>query len=151
MKFYGFRIRRISFRQFSTANLLLALMIFFVSCGGSSDESKPAEEFTTVGKIFVGQPDKNLAVKGKQLFDSKCTACHKFDTRLVGPPLGDVVKKRTPEYIISMITSPDKMIQNNDTAKALMKQYMTPMTNQNVTLEDAKAIFEYLREISGSK
>ena len=43
------------------------------------------------------------------------------------------------------------MIKNNDSVKVLLAKYMTQMTNQNVTLEDAKAIYEHLREIAGSK
>lgn len=133
--------------------LFSILVIGIVSCGGSdggNSEPEVAEvkEFTTVSKVFVGEINKALAKKGEDIFKAKCTACHKYDTRLVGPPLGDVVKKRTPEYIISMITSPDKMVQSNDTAKALLQKYMTPMTNQNVSLEDAKAIFEHLRDIA---
>lgn len=129
--------------------LLSIIFIGIVACGGGGNQETPeVEEFTTVSKVFVGEINKSLAQKGAELFKAKCTACHKYDTRLVGPPLGDVVKRRTPEYILSMITSPDKMLQNNDTVKALLKTYLTPMTNQNVTLEDAKAIFEHLRDIS---
>lgn len=133
--------------------LISILVIGIVSCGGSEGgnsepEAVEVKEFTTVSKVFVGEINKALAKKGEDLFKAKCTACHKYDIRLVGPPLGDVVKKRTPEYIISMITSPDKMLQSNDTVKALLQKYMTPMTNQNVSLEDAKAIFEHLRDIS---
>lgn len=133
--------------------LFSILVIGIVSCGGSDGgnsepEVSEVKEFTTVSKVFVGEINKALAKKGEDIFKAKCTACHKYDTRLVGPPLGDVVKRRTPEYILSMITSPDKMVQSNDTAKALLQKYMTPMTNQNVSLEDAKAIFEHLRDIS---
>lgn len=133
--------------------LFSILVIGIISCGGSEGSNREPEvtevkEFTTVDKVFVGEINAALAKKGEDIFKAKCTACHKYDTRLVGPPLGDVVKKRTPEYIISMITSPDKMLQNNDTAKALLQKYMTPMTNQNVSLEDAKAIFEHLRDIA---
>jgi hypothetical protein len=119
------------------------------SCGGN-DKEEP-KEFVTVSKVFIGQPDPALAAKGKALFQAKCTACHKYDERLVGPPLRTVATRRSPEYILSMITTPDQMIKNNDSAKVLLQKYMTQMTNQNVNIDDAKAIYEHLREISGSK
>ncbi|MGB9912200.1 MAG: c-type cytochrome, partial [Candidatus Kapaibacteriota bacterium] len=80
-----------------------------------------------------------------------CTSCHQYDKRLVGPPLRDVVKRRSADYIISMIVHPEEMQEKNDTVKALVKQYLTKMTNQNVSLEDAKAIYEHLRDISGQR
>ncbi len=129
--------------------MLASALSVLVSCGGS--ETPENNEFVVVEKITVGPLDNSLALKGKQLFEAKCTACHKYDTRLVGPALGDVVNRRSPEYILSMITAPDKMLLNNDTTKALLRIYMTQMTNQNVTLDDAKAIFEHLRDISNSK
>lgn len=130
--------------------LFVPILIGFNACGGSGGEQK-VEEFTTVKDLKVGPLDKDLAAKGQSLYEAKCTACHKFDERFVGPPLRNVVKKRSPEYIVSMISSPDKMLQSNDTTKALLKQYMTQMTNQNVSVDDARAIFEYLRQINESK
>lgn len=134
-----------------------AILLFAAGCGGGNEkpegkaESEAKEEFTVVKGISVGELDKDLAAKGKTLFDTKCVACHKLDTRLVGPPLGDVAKRRSAEYIVSMIMSPDKMIANNDTTKALLAKYMTSMTNQNVNQDDARAIYEYFREVSSNK
>ncbi|HRP03029.1 MAG TPA: cytochrome c [Candidatus Kapabacteria bacterium] len=141
---------------------VIVLSTFIISCGGSENsgsenngsepqatsETKSTKEFLTVDKYEVGALNPELAAKGKEIFASKCTACHKYDTRLVGPALGEVTKRRSPEFILSMITHPDEMLKNNDTAKALLAQYMTPMTNQNITLDDAKAIFEHLRDVS---
>ncbi|MGA2297933.1 MAG: c-type cytochrome [FCB group bacterium] len=102
--------------------------------------------------ITVGATvDQALADKGKAVFQTKCTACHKYDTRLVGPPLKEVTKRRSAEYIISMIMHPEDMQDNNDTVKALVKTYMTKMTNQNVNEADAKAIYEHLRAIADEK
>ncbi|MGC8749044.1 MAG: c-type cytochrome [Candidatus Kapaibacteriota bacterium] len=99
----------------------------------------------------MGPFDPQLAAKGEQIFKLKCTSCHQYDKRLVGPPLRDVVKRRSADYIISMIVHPEEMQEKNDTVKALVKQYLTKMTNQNVSLEDAKAIYEHLRDISGQR
>jgi cytochrome c2 len=104
-----------------------------------------------VKDVKIGPFNPELAQKGEQIFKMKCTSCHLYDKRLVGPPLGDIVKRRSADYIISMILHPEEMQEKNDTVKALVKQYLTKMTNQNVTLEDAKAIYEHLREKAGVK
>jgi cytochrome c len=31
--------------------------------------------------------------KGKKVFDTVCSVCHRFDARIVGPPLNEVVPK----------------------------------------------------------
>ena len=75
-----------------------------------------------------------------------CTACHRVGGgRLVGPDLLGVTQRRTPEFIIAMIVNPDSMLVNNEDARQMLAEYFTPMANQNVTREDALALFEYFR------
>lgn len=135
--------------KLKTFGLLFPLFAFvFYGCGGGESSGG---DYTVVKDVKVGAFDAQLAEKGAQIFKMKCTACHQYDKRLVGPPLRDVVKRRSADYIISMIIAPEAMQENNDTVKALVQQYMTKMTNQNVTLEEARAIYEHLREVSGMK
>jgi mono/diheme cytochrome c family protein len=49
-------------------------------------------------------------VKGEEVFARICSACHRFDARLVGPPLNSVVPKyhSDPEALRSFIRSPVK-------------------------------------------
>lgn len=129
------------------AYAFLVLLFTMSSCG----KKEEGGDFTVVKDVKIGPFDPQLAAKGEQIFKMKCTSCHQYDKRLVGPPLRDVVKRRSPDYIISMILHPEEMQEKNDTVKALVKQYLTKMTNQNVSYEDAKAIYEHLREIAGVK
>lgn len=98
-------------------------------------------------KIELGSIDANLVEKGQKLFNEKCTACHKMEERYVGPQLRGITKKRTPEWIMNMILDPIKMTQEDPDAKALLAEYLTQMTNQNVSQEDARAILEYFRQV----
>ncbi|MEJ5286664.1 MAG: hypothetical protein CH6_0391 [Candidatus Kapaibacterium sp.] len=127
--------------------VLLVALFASLSCGKKEDGGN----FTVVKDVKVGPFDPQLAAKGEQIFKIKCTSCHQYDKRLVGPPLRDVVKRRSADYIISMILHPEEMQEKNDTVKALVRQYLTKMTNQNVSYEEAKAIYEHLREIAGVK
>ncbi|MCI0473932.1 MAG: cytochrome c [Ignavibacteria bacterium] len=91
--------------------------------------------------------DNALVEKGRGIFENKCVACHKLDDKLVGPPLHGVTKKRKPEWIMNMILNPEQMTKENLEAKKLFGQYLTQMTFQNVTEQDARAILEYLRSV----
>ena len=126
--------------------LLIPLFFSFNGCSGSDD--KTAEY--VVEKNFkvesVVNPAK--AEKGKKIFTEKCAACHRFDIKLVGPPLRDVTKRRSFEYIVSQIMHPELMIKNNDTTKLLLSKYLTQMPNQHLTLDEALSVLEHLRDIS---
>jgi mono/diheme cytochrome c family protein len=98
-----------------------------------------------VTSITLGEIDPALVEQGKVLFTSKCSACHKIDKRFVGPPLKGVTEKRTPEWIMNMILNPDKMVVENEEAKKLLAEFLSPMANQSLKEEEARAILEYLR------
>jgi mono/diheme cytochrome c family protein len=83
--------------------------------------------------------------RGESIFEAKCTACHKFEERYVGPPLKGVTERRTPEWIMNMILNPEEMGKNDPIANELLAEYMTQMTNQNITEDEARYILEYFR------
>ena len=89
--------------------------------------------------------DKNLAEKGEKLFEEKCGACHKFAERYVGPPLADVMKRRTPTFMMNMMLNPGGMVERHPETKKLLAEFLVPMPNQNLTPEEARQVFEYLR------
>jgi len=96
-------------------------------------------------KIELGALDPALAAKGQEVFDAKCSMCHKMDTTYVGPSLGEVTARRTPAYIMNMIMNPQEMVEHHPVAKQLLAERMTFMPNQQLTQEDARAVLEYLR------
>lgn len=99
-------------------------------------------------KMTIGALNPTLADKGKTIFDMKCASCHKLDERLVGPPLRDVTKRRTPEFIMNMALNPEAMTRNHPEVRKMLAEYLTFMTFQNVTENDARAILEYLRVVA---
>ena len=134
----------------------LLFAVTLTACGGG--ESAPAEDpdpapvaATTPDlpiqeAMDLGPIDAELAAEGEADFTTLCTTCHKLDERYVGPPLGDVAARRSPEWIMNMILAPDKMIVSDPDAQALLAEYSVPMTNQNLTQDKARAILEYLRQ-----
>lgn len=146
-----------------TSVLATALMLSY----GCSSGKKEKEETTkntdsevsgeaVIGEHGVGpvehvnlpaEVDQTLAEKGKIIFEGKCTACHKFDERYVGPALAEVTERRNPAWIMNMIMNPQEMTGKDPVAKKLLAEYMTQMVNQNVTEEDARALLEYFRSV----
>lgn len=98
-----------------------------------------------VRSVELGEVDPALAAEGEQVFRTKCYACHRMAERYVGPPLGDVLERRAPEFVMNMMLNPAEMLERHPEARALLAQYLTPMPNQNLTEEQARAVVEYLR------
>ena len=73
-------------------------------------------------------------------------ACHKIgEGRLVGPDLAGVTDRRSFTWIYSMMMNPDSMLRSDSTAQGLLGEYFTPMPNQKIQPEEARALYEYLR------
>lgn len=97
-------------------------------------------------KLELGPIDPALVKKGETIFTQKCASCHKLDEKYVGPAQRDLIKRRSPEYIINMMTNPEEMYKRHPEAKKLLAQYLTQMPNQNLTFEEARSVLEYFRE-----
>ena len=89
-------------------------------------------------------PTDPAAVQGKADFESKCLACHSVGQgRKLGPDLAGVTKRRNDAWLARWLKSPDKMLETDPEAKAMLKEYNSlPMPNQN--LSDAE-VRQYLR------
>ena len=97
---------------------------------------------------FDEEINQELASRGEQLFNTKCTACHKASQKFLGPPMAGIYKKRSPEWVMNIILNPDEMLEKDPVAKALLKAYNnTRMLNQNITEEEARAMAEWFRTL----
>jgi mono/diheme cytochrome c family protein len=119
--------------------------------GVAASDLTPFELENGIGPIkeavVVGPINHELAEHGKEVFESKCTACHKLDQRYVGPSLGGVTTRRTPTYIMNMVLNPTEMYERHPVAKDLLGQYMTQMPNLSLTPDQARQVMEYFRQV----
>ena len=93
--------------------------------------------------------DQALAKQGEKNFKQLCMACHQVDRRFVGPSPQGIMNRRSPEWVMNMILAPEKMVEEDPLAKELFMEFnQSPMTNQNLTREEARAILEYFRTLS---
>lgn len=96
--------------------------------------------------VKLGPIDNEKVKKGMTIFKSKCVACHDLDKKIVGPPLRNVTKEQTPEFILNAMINPTGMQKSNAQIKALLKKYNNvPMTDQKLTQPEALSILDYLR------
>lgn len=92
--------------------------------------------------------DQNMVIKGKEVFDKMCTACHRTDKKFIGPAPTKLLERRTPEWVMNMMLNPDEMVQKDPLAKALLMEFNgSPMANQNLTEEEARSVLEYFRTL----
>ncbi len=101
-------------------------------------------------EMSLGPIDPQKVEKGQEIFKTKCATCHKMDKRFTGPALGGVLERRSPEYVMNQILNPEEMAKAHPAAKKLVAEYMTIMTFQNVSRDDARAVLEFLRSQSKS-
>lgn len=131
----------------------VAIVLALAACGGEDGGAVASTGGDAAAGLHEvrGPVDEAMAARGEKLFrDLGCTACHRLEDRLVGPPLEGVTSRRDYPWFHHMVTNPDSMIRNDSIGKALLAEYLTPMSNQGVTGEDARALFEYFRQVDGS-
>lgn len=147
---------------------LFVLLISLVHCTSKQDaekaaknspspveaaEEQPEVHGSPVGAVTLTNPlNKEWVAQGQAIYDTKCLACHKLDaTRIVGPGWKDVTKRRKPEWVMNMITNVEVMLETDEEAQKLLEQCLVRMPNQNVTQEDARSIYEFMRSNDGEK
>ena len=92
--------------------------------------------------------DQTMVTHGADVFKKMCTACHRVEKKFIGPAPTGILERRSPEWVMNMILNPDEMTQKDPLAKALLIEFNgSPMANQNLSEEDARAVLEYFRTL----
>ena len=92
--------------------------------------------------------NQEMAAKGAEVFKTMCTACHRPNKRFIGPSPQNILERRSPEWVMNMILNPEEMVQKDPLAKELLIEFNgSPMANQNLSKEDARAVLEYFRTL----
>ena len=115
------------------------------AAGGELSDVELEQGIGPIRDLELAPVDPELAEEGQTAFSVKCSACHKLDERFVAPPLGDVLERRTPEFVMNMILNADEMVQRHPEVREMLAQYFTPMPVQVTDESEARAILEYLR------
>lgn len=92
------------------------------------------------------------AAKGKQTFDSICSACHTIggETK-VGPDLKGITELRSTAWLTHFISDPAKMIKLGDpVAKELLKKFHVEMPKLGLSEEKVYDVLAYLKSASAA-
>jgi cytochrome c len=81
---------------------------------------------------------KTVSISGEEIFTAKCSACHQFDSKLVGPPYNVVLKKyeNNKDNLVKFILNPVKV----DPA-------YPPMPSQGLIPPEAEAVADYILKV----
>lgn len=116
----------------------------------SYDTARGAGKFTNVQ--IAATLDAKLAELGKEVYDLKCASCHKLsDEKLVGPGWKGVTGRHTAAWIMNFSTNPDEMLQKDPKAQAMLEICLVRMPNQNLSDDEARQVYEFMRKNDGIK
>jgi mono/diheme cytochrome c family protein len=131
--------------------------------GESSTETKPPVEEASkadakkgIGKFTNVEVsptlDTKMAGEGQKVYDVKCSACHKLTgEKLVGPGWKGVTTRRAPEWVMNFATNVEEMLAKDADAQAQLEICLVRMPNQNLTDDDARHVYEFMRKNDGIK
>lgn len=165
---------QLNMKKILVLTIVIAFVTFVASCGGnnkSADENAAGSTATTAAEpsaanpsydpnrgegkftsVELGALDASKAELGNQVFQVKCSSCHKLtDERLVGPGWAGVTARRKPEWIMNFITNTDVMINKDPEVQAQLELCLVRMPNQNLSDDDARHLLEFMRKNDGAK
>ncbi len=138
------------------------IFFFLVSCGGSNESKSEPEQINVevdvqeepevnkgvgeITQVVLNDPlDPEMIKRGKGLYEMKCAACHKLEgSRVVGPSWAGLTGKRSPEWIMNMITNTEAMLDQDPDAQKLLEECLTRMPNQGLSVGDARDVLEFM-------
>jgi cytochrome c551/c552 len=129
---------------------------------GSSEQSEEPKENPSydpnrgIGKFtkvdVTPALDATMASSGEKVYSVKCSGCHKVtEEKLVGPGWKGITKRFTAEWIMNFATNTDEMLNKDPKAQAQLEICLVRMPNQNLTDDDARHVYEFMRKNDGVK
>ena len=96
----------------------LCSLIFGVFCIGGFAILSMIKNHSEQKPQYCGNPvypenyKKISLVNDNIIFNKRCSSCHRADKWLIGPPLGEVAKKREPEWVFKWLTNKEALYEH---------------------------------------
>jgi hypothetical protein len=135
--------------------LFLSLTALIYACGNQDKPAKIADD--AVAKPAENGNPSYDANRGAGKFTkvdipAALDAPHKLtDEKLVGPGWKGVTARHTAEWIMNFATNTDEMLDKDPKAQAQLEICLVRMPNQNVSDDDARNLYEFMRKNDGVK
>jgi nitrite reductase (NO-forming) len=115
----------------------------------STSAKPPAKDLEHHNMPASATPTDPDAVAGKLAFESKCLACHSVgEGRKLGPDVAGVTKRRSSAWLARWLKEPEKMLETDPDAKAMLKEYNNlPMPNQSLGEAEIRQYLKYFEWI----
>ena len=118
-----YNMKKVKYRH-SVARILSLSVSFFLTFNALvyAQDSPLAEDEPVAQETVQGAQESNVeaeagsgdAAAGKEIFNTLCAACHKLDSKSIGPALRDVTDRRDAEWLHSWIKNSSAMIAQGD-------------------------------------
>jgi len=116
----------------------------------SYDPNRGEGKFTKVE--VAATLDAAMAASGEKTYGVKCSSCHKLtDEKLVGPGWKGVTSRHSAEWIMNFSTNTDAMLNKDPKAQAQLEICLVRMPNQNLSDDEARGLYEFMRKNDGVK
>ena len=118
-------------------NLLFSLAICLLTFSCSPKKMEYGKDIST---------DASLILKGKTLFEQRCSTCHNFNEDAIGPNLSGLTRQIETQWIRDFIKNPAAAIDAKDPrAVKLLEKYKSQMPGfPDLTDQDLDALLSYL-------
>ena len=127
-------------------------VVSFINIGTIISQTNPQNKDQGIGPIknvVLGPIDKKMVDEGKKIYNAKCLVCHEMDIRKVGPPLRNITKERTPEYIMNLLVNSVQMQKEDHFVRDLLKKYNNIlMPDPAISHAQARSVLEYMRSMA---
>ncbi|ROL57766.1 hypothetical protein D9V84_03340 [Bacteroidetes/Chlorobi group bacterium Naka2016] len=146
--YFSLKESKVSFAKYAFVTALVSFILIFASdtsllaVSNKVQQFKIAKEYITYHEQLLASAGRQTGeqINGEEIYKAKCVACHQFDTKLVGPPHKEVLKKyeNRKEDMVKFILNPVKVDPN-----------YPPMPNQGLKPKEAEAVVNYMFEHYG--
>ncbi len=154
---------------------LLFISFSFQGCGSSEENLKadeeqemdpylqqfmerltPFEQKHGIGPIterieIDDEINEEMVMRGREIYTMKCEVCHAMNEESVGPSLGNTVEQRSPEFIMNFMLNPGENVLNHPVGLDLLAEHNVQMPYRDVTRDEARDVYEFLRDYYGSE
>lgn len=167
-------------KKLSIIGATVIAVSLFAACGGNgnksknnstatkSDTSSSAATATSQGaanptydphrgegkftNYVPGPVNPQWVTQGKSIYEQKCQGCHKLTSeRLVGPGWKGITDKHSGAWILNFVTNTDEMLSKDPELQKQIEICMVRMPNQNLTDQEAKEVYDFMRQNDGKK
>lgn len=126
-------------------------IVIFLCTSAAIDQpvySKNDKGVGPIKNVTLGPINTKMADQGKSIFTNTCAICHELDQQKVGPPLRNIAKDRSPEFIMNLLLNTTAMQKTDPYVKALIVKFNNiVMIDPGFNQTQARAVLEYLRSV----